>query len=228
MDIRIGITTSFQNGEQRLDHAYVQAVERAGALPVIMPMVEDISNVRHLAQLIDGLVITGGPAITDGMIGDLPEDLPIPDPVRTQADAALLKAFIEAKRPILGICYGMQLLNAVHGGAIYADVERDVDGAGAHSDKRGAPSHRIDLHEATHLRKLLKAPSLFVNTRHVQAVAEIAKPFRLAARAFDGTVEAIETADGTMIGVQFHPENMGADMMPLFRHLVVRARHTGR
>ena len=209
MSVRIGITTSFEADEQRLKLAYVRAVEAVGGLPLIVPMLAEAASVRAFAELLDGLVITGGPAIEDGLVGALPEDIDRTDPVRTAADRQILEAFLEARKPILGICYGMQLLNAAAGGTLYADVERQVEGT---------------LVPGSHLHRLLGREALDVNTRHVQAIAEPGDGFRVAARAPDGTVEAIESADGTVLGVQFHPERMGAAMQPLFAHLVARAR----
>src|SRR5690606_9077879 len=224
MSIRIGITTSYNEGEQRLTHAYVTAVERAGGLPLIVPMLEDPKNVDEFVHLLDGLVITGGPAITDGLIGKLPDDIQETDAVRVESDRTVLAAFMRKRKPILGICYGMQLINATVGGTIYADVQAQIPGTLSHSEKRGADSHSILLEETSYLRRLLKNSSLEVNTRHIQAVAEVGPPCRIAARAPDGVIEAIEDEDGTILGVQFQPERMGEEMLPLFQHLIANAR----
>ena len=224
MDVRIGITTSLQEGEQRLHLAYVRAVEEAGALPLVVPMLETDAATRAFADLLDGLVITGGPAITEGLVGELPSDLPPTDPVRTRSDVRILEAFLAARKPVLGICYGMQLLNAQAGGTLYADVQRQVEGALVHSDSRGGRAHEIAVEPSSLLRDLLGVPSLEVNTRHVQVIAGLGRGLRVAATAPDGVIEAVESEDGTLLGVQFHPERMGAAMRPLFRHLVERAR----
>ena len=221
---RIGITTSLDDGEQRLHRAYVQAVEQAGGLPLIVPMLDDADAVRAFAALLDGLVVTGGPAVTLGLIGERPDDLGETDPVRLRADREMLACFRASARPVLGICYGMQLLNAEAGGTIYADVQRQLDGAAVHSDRRGATTHPIQVHAGTHLRDLLGCDTVDVNTRHVQALARVGDGYRVAATAPDGVIEAIESEDGRVLGVQFHPERMGAEVRPLFAHLVAAAR----
>ncbi len=222
--IRIGITTSLEEQEQRLDHSYVRAVEQAGGLPLIVPMLDGDVATSAFAALLDGLVLTGGPAVTEGLIGVLPDDISETDPVRLRSDRRMLAAFLAVRKPVLGICYGMQLLNAHAGGTIYADVQRQQAGALVHSGKRGATTHPIRLAEGSHLHALLKTEAIAVNTRHIQAVAALGAGFRVAATAPDGVVEAIENEDGTLLGVQFHPERMGEAMLPLFRHLVEKAR----
>ncbi len=228
---RIGITTSLHvedpacgDGEQRLDRRYVLAVERAGGLPRVVPMLETDAAADAFAALLDGLVVTGGPAVTDGLVGTLPPDLDAADPVRLASDRRLLSLFLEKRRPALGICYGMQLANALAGGTLYGDVEREHAGALVHSQKRGGTTHAVRVAEGTHLRRLLGTAELTVNTRHLQAVASPGLGLRVAAVAPDGVIEALESADGRFVGVQFHPERMEAEAAPLFRHLVEAAR----
>ncbi|MEP0546147.1 MAG: gamma-glutamyl-gamma-aminobutyrate hydrolase family protein [Rhodothermales bacterium] len=220
----IGITTSLNDGEQRLDRRYVLAVERAGGLPLIVPMVESEEAANAVAALLDGLVITGGPAIVQGLNGALPDDIEETDPARLASDTHMLNAFLAAQRPVLGICYGMQLANAAAGGTLYADVQAQFDGSAAHSQKRGASDHPVAVEPGTHLHRVLHRDQFTVNTRHIQAIDAPGRGFRVAARAPDGVVEAVESEDGVVLGVQWHPERMGEAMAPLFRHLVDRAR----
>jgi putative glutamine amidotransferase len=228
---RIGITTSLNvedpvcgEGEQRLDRRHVQAVERAGGLPLIVPMLDTDEAAGAFAALLDGLVVTGGPAVTDGLLGPLPDGLYATDPVRLASDRRLLSLFLEHRRPTLGICYGMQLASALRGGTIYGDVQAERAGSLVHSQKRGGTEHPVRVAPGTHLRRLFGTAELTVNTRHLQAVAEPGAGLRVAAVAPDGVIEALESEDGAFLGVQFHPERMGAAAEPLFRHLVEAAR----
>ncbi len=221
---RIGITTSYENDEQRLAHAYVDAVAEAGGLPLIVPMVKDAARVSALVELLDGLVVTGGPAVTQGLVGEVPPDLGACPALRSEADTLLLDACLAAEMPVLGICYGMQLLNARRGGTLYADVEKQHAGAAVHARQRGATEHPVQAVPGTVFADLFGTQSFEVNTRHVQAVATVGEGLWASAFAPDGVIEALEGEGGRLLGVQFHPEGMGAAMQPLFRHFIRQAR----
>jgi putative glutamine amidotransferase len=225
----IGITTSLTTDargcpEQRLDLAYVHAVEAAGGLPVLVPMLATDAAREAFAGMLDGLIVSGGPAVTRGMIGERPADLNETDPLRTASDERLLAAFLDARRPVLGICYGMQLASALRGGTIWADAERDRPDTAVHGAGRGGPDHDVLVAEGTRLRRIFGTATVRVGTRHVQALRTVGEGFTVAAVAPDGVVEAVETPDGAFVGVQFHPESLGAPHDALFRDLVERAR----
>jgi putative glutamine amidotransferase len=216
----IGITTSWDDGTQRLDRRYVTAVERAGGLPLPLPLLDTDAARAAMVERLDGLVIIGGPAVTEGLVGQLPEELDPPSDERAAADRAWLERCWTAGFPILGICYGMQLLNAMAGGTIYGDVEARHDGARTHSQKRGGTTHPVTLDPNSRLYDLLGVETVTVNTRHLQALASVGEGFTVAATAPDGVIEAVEHENGRIFGVQFHPERMGNAMAPLFRALV--------
>ncbi|MBL7977792.1 MAG: gamma-glutamyl-gamma-aminobutyrate hydrolase family protein [Bacteroidetes Order II. Incertae sedis bacterium] len=220
----IGITTSFQSDEQQLAWVYIQAVAEAGGLPWIVPILEDEYWVQELSDKLDGLVITGGPAISDGLVGQLPEDLSETHPVRREWDKRFVQYFSGTGKPILGICYGMQLLNMLAGGTIYADVQKQLPGAGLHSNRRGADRHLLTIQSDSRLSRELGKTVCEVNTRHIQAIAHIGDGYNAVAFAPDGVVEAIEHVEKPILGVQFHPERAPDDTRTLFMNLVNHAR----
>ena len=222
MNPLIGITTSLESGQQRLDLDYVQCVEIAGGVPVLLPMVQDAGMAEQVCASLAGLLIPGGPGITMNMAGSLPEALPPVDARRWHSDVFYWKAAGTRNLPVLGICYGMQLMNVLCGGTLYADVERQHPGAMVHSEKRGAKTHPVKVKPDSYLNRLVRTSELQVNSRHLQAVEHPGAGLEVSARSPDGVIEAIESPDGRYLGVQFHPEKI--PLRPLFSHLVTCAK----
>jgi len=190
------------------DAAYARAVSEAGGIPVYLPQQDDAAA---LADRIDGLLLPGGGdfapqrAYPDGVAFDLV-------PERQLAfDRALLAAVLERDRPVLGICYGMQLFALHCGGALHFDVASDVPGASEHRLRDPGARHAVRVEPATQLRSALGAQEVAVNSRHHQAVADPGRA-RVTARSADGIAEAVELPDAHFaLGVQWHPESMDAE-----------------
>lgn len=231
---RIGITTSVSPDpdtdgnplRQLLDLRYVRAVEAAGGLPLPVPVLASDEAAEDFAALLDGLVVIGGPAVERGMVGERPDDLDPTDPARTASDERILRFFLrnDETRPVLGICYGMQLMCALRGGRIWADVEAQQPGTLVHSGGRGGVPHPVDTVTGSAARALF-GERFRSNTHHVQAV-DPERPgdgLAVSGRAPDGVVEVVESGDGRLVGVQFHPERMAEVGAPVFRSLVERA-----
>lgn len=222
----IGITTSLTETAQVLQRRYVDAVERAGGVPVVVAQTTAPEAQRPLLDVLGGLVITGGPGIVEGLVGQLPDDLPAVDMHRWQSDCAAFDALQERNRPMLGICYGMQFINARLGGTLYADVQAQL-GVVPHSPKRTEGrdiSHDIDLSEGSALAEIIGAVRVPANSFHLQAVERVGRGLQVSAHSDDGLIEAIEGEGGRLVGVQFHPEAMpGTAWDRLFEHLVARA-----
>lgn len=218
----VGITTSFEDGKYWLDHAYVSAVKDASGQSLLMPLVSTVEEAAQLCDQIHGLIIPGGPGIVVGMVGSLPAQLQAVNPRRWQSDNLILDTAVERNLPILGICYGMQLLCVRAGGSLYADVEKQVDAASVHSEKRGAQNHPVAIVLGSHLARIWESDLSMVNSRHFQAVRDAGANYTVSARGADGVIEAIERTDGMHIGVQFHPERMR--LRSLFRNLIRQAK----
>ncbi|MCY4170988.1 MAG: gamma-glutamyl-gamma-aminobutyrate hydrolase family protein [Bacteroidetes bacterium] len=218
----IGITTSFDGTQQCLDETYVKAIQRVLGLPILLPLVVSSYEAMELCQRIDGLVIPGGPGILKNSSGKFPEELSPVHPKRWESDNLILDVAIELNLPILGICYGMQLLCVRSGGSLYSDVEQQVEGTFVHSQKRGATNHDIEVSPDSYFSQIWESTTAEVNSRHIQAVCDAGKDYSVSARSSDGTVEAIERIDHLHIGVQFHPERMGS--ICLFKHLIKQAQ----
>ena len=206
------------------DAAYASAVAQAGGVPVYLPQQGDVAA---LVDRLDGLLVPGG--------GDFAPDRRYPASVsfdlvpgrQLAFDRALLAAALERDRPVLGICYGMQVL-AIHcGGALHFDLPTDVPSAGEHRLSDPRARHAIRVEAATRLRDVLGAEQVPVNSRHHQAVAD-AGSARVTARSADGIVEAVELPGARFaLGVQWHPESLDAPHRePLFAAFV-QACETG-
>lgn len=223
----IGITTSLnvERPHQQLDCDYVDAVAAAGGCPVPLAMTIPPDSLLPLLERLDGLVITGGPAISDGLVGELPEDIDPTPARRHEADLVCFDVMQRRQRPVLGICYGMQFLNARFGGTINADLQVHF-GAGPHTPSRNDGEqllHNIEITSGSALAEAMGSVRR-VNSFHIQSVVDPAPDLSVTARADDGIIEAFETEDGRLMGVQFHPEKMGVDGSGPFNHIVDRAR----
>jgi putative glutamine amidotransferase len=211
-----------------LKQAYADAVLAAGGLPVVLPYADDESAAFEAVELCDALVVTGGAF-------DIPPDaygaqahrlLGTLKPERTQYEQRALRAALLAKKPVLGVCGGMQLLAVELGGTLYQDIRDELPEALDHEQKVDprTPGHPARVEPGTRLATIVGRERIDVNSTHHQAVRETGRA-RVCAVAPDGVIEAIELADSFVIGVQWHPELLpGPEHLALYRALVQAAR----
>ena len=190
------------SGASTLNTTYTDAVARAGGIPVIFPTVADSALAAALVRRVDGVIFSGGPDVDPSHYGEAfwNETVEV-DTLRDASDLLLARAALAARKPVMGICRGEQLLNVVLGGSLYQDIPTQVDTLVAHSGAR----HRIGVEKESVLYQLYGQDSLTVNSFHHQAVKGVAPGIRVTAHADDGIVEAYEYGD-RLIAFQFHPE----------------------
>jgi anthranilate synthase component 2/putative glutamine amidotransferase len=202
--------------------SYVHAVERAGGRPLVVPPSAD--SVEETLDLLDGIIFSGGNDIDPARYGAEPHPATdAPRHERDDAELALLTAALERDVPVLAVCRGSQVLNVALGGDLVQHLP-EVVGHEGHKHTPGVfADHGVEVLPGTKLRALVgdHAP---VKSHHHQGYGRLGDGLREAARADDGTVEAIEDpARRFALGVLWHPE-AGEDAA-LFEALVEEARH---
>jgi len=232
----IGITGNYTEQACKLAEGYYKSVVAAGGVPVIIPPVSDPDVILNTLCRLDGLILSGGGDHNPLWVGEQPSpklgdvcgerDLP---------ELLITQLAYNRQLPILGICRGIQTLAVALGGHVAQDIGDIQEVKHSQSADRTTPTHTVTIEQDSTLYRLYQESSLpssfegtggrlFVNSFHHQAVSDAGPKFRVVARATDGIIEAIESAEHkSILGVQWHPECL-ADGLPLFRWLVGEAR----
>lgn len=214
-----------------LSNRYADAVLRAGGVPVAIPPVGGPRDLERLLGRIDGLLLTGGDDFTTERFGLGPtHPAATPVPVAKQDwDATLVRLALERELPVLGVCYGMQLLGLVAGARLHQHLPEDRPGGRRHWDDA---RHEVRFEAGSKLARLTGVERLEIVSRHHQALADAPAPWVVTARDDEGLIEGIERADRPFaVGVQWHPElaSQGDPGNGLLRGLVFAAgAHAGR
>lgn len=229
----IGVTTSHSQSASGLSlitltEAYVQALLRAGATPLLIPLGLSSEHLSNLLPRLDGILFTGGgdihPERYASSMHPLVSEI---DPDRDQVELGLFENTLQARLPFMGICRGLQLVNVGLGGTLYEDILDQHPGAQRHQFSGEHPrnflAHWVNIQEDSRLAEIVQAGSARVNSLHHQGIARLAPGLRPVAFAPDGIIEAVEL-QGYPFGmaVQWHPEWLPEDpaMAALFRAFV--------
>lgn len=203
-------------GRQRdyVNRDYLRSITANGGVPLVLPVTTDETTIARYVTLIDGLLLCGGADVAPATYGEEPQPkLGGIDPERDQYEMALIRATHAADKPVLGICRGLQILNACYGGSLYQDMSYLPAGQGTLKHMQGQlaayGSHQVTVTPQSTLATYLGTTKLAVNSFHHQALKQVADGFQTVAQSSDQVVEAIESTDGALqLGVQWHPEMM--------------------
>jgi putative glutamine amidotransferase len=196
------------------NQTYIDAVVRAGAVPLLLPNVADLTRLRATYEHLDGLLLSGGGDIDPARYGEpVHEKCGRIDSDRDEVELALTRWATEDGKPLLAVCRGIQILNVALGGSLYQDIESQVAGALGHTWYPDHPrthlAHAVDVAPATYLAQILESSSLAVNSLHHQAIKDLAPSLLVAARSSDQIIEAVEIEGHPYaLGVQWHPEDL--------------------
>lgn len=199
---------------------YLRGVEEAGGIPLILPPRADHSGVSALLDRLDGLLFTGGQDVDPALYGQKPEDgCDALCPERDRLETAVLPLALERDLPVLGICRGLQLINAALGGTLWQDLPSQRPDGIPHrvNGTENDLAHSVTLTPGTPLAELLKTARLEVNSHHHQAIRALSPRLQPMAVSPDGLVEAAYRPGSRFFwGVQWHPE-MTLDSSPASR-----------
>lgn len=206
----------------------VEAIVKTGGLPIILPSI-DPEDVADYLPLFEGVAFLGGADVDPTFFGEEPHvRLGKTYRKRDLFEIELLKQAVAANKAILGICRGLQLINVGLGGTLYQDLSEDSTAWLKHSQAAmgNQPSHHVTVVQGSTLATLT-GDRPYVNSRHHQAIKDVAPALRVTATADDQVIEALESQDSDQIlGVQWHPENMYKhhdESRQIFQNFVNRA-----
>lgn len=215
--------------EMALGLTYLRALERAGAIPVVIPPLTQ-TPVDAVLDRSDGLCLSGGPDLDPHAYGARRHRET--GPVHAALDAfelELARAADARAMPILAICRGMQLLNVARGGTLHQHLP-DVAGTSiAHrqTEPGSRPTHWVSLDRDAKIADLLGRRRLKVNSFHHQGIDRVGERLTITGRAADGTIESVEATDRPFVlGVQWHAESLAdrPEQAAIFRAFVEHAR----
>ena len=215
----------------KLPRTYGEAVAAAGGIPLLLPATDDEETVRGALTAVSGVIISGGADIDPMLYGESERHPSVENisKLRDAMDEIVVRHVLQGDMPCLGICRGIQSLNAFAGGTLYQDVPSQFGTDVCHRQPPGSvDTHEVTISAGSRLGQILGGSVALVNSFHHQAVRDVADGFVVTVRTRDGVIEAIEKPDARFcLAVQFHPEVMApydATMRRLFEAFIAACR----
>lgn len=199
---------------QLLANDYVEAIEKAGGLPIILPVTKTTETTTEILNMLDGILFTGGTDIDPYYYHEHPKyGLQRIDIKRDKHELDLMDEVLNnTELPVLGICRGLQLLTVATGGKLYQDIRLEKKDSFNHSVphlSKHQKSHIVSITKGSILNKAFKQTELRVNSFHHQAIKKLGDGFTATMIAPDGIIEGIERKGSRFIcAVQWHPETL--------------------
>jgi len=215
---------------------YLDAVQRAGGVPVPLPPQLGRAERAELLKRVHGVLLTGGGDVDPARFGEPPHPTTADvSAARDSLEIDLTRWALEAHAPLLAICRGLQVLNVALGGSLHQDIPSEPGSPLDHSQTalggkaRSVTTHQVKVRDGSRLAEILGALDVDVNSFHHQAIKRLGRGLEDVAWAPDSIIEGVELADPGqfVVGVQWHPEELvGQDRaaLNLFAALVNRAR----
>ena len=189
---------------------YLEGIHQAGGVPVILPFTSDSDELDQLAKMCDGFLFTGGHDVSPELYSEKPvDDSVICCKDRDEMESWYLQYAINSDKPVLGICRGIQFINAFLGGTLYQDLPTQHPSEIDHHQKPpyDIPVHTVSIVKDSPLGKLLDTEQLSVNSYHHQAVKDLSQRLKAMAISTDGLIEAVFMPEHRFLwAVQWHPE----------------------
>ena len=215
----IGLSTEYEKKRRKvtIDKRYLQAVEKAGGSPLLLPVLREVYLVRDGLRRIDGLILIGADDYSPKLYGGKNHPkIDLTSPERERFDLELARQALRLRIPILGICGGLQLVNIVRGGSLAPHVSGHSHGA----------RHYVEVKPGSRLFSILKQRKVKVYSSHHQVVDRPGRGLKPVAFSPEGYIEALEDQNHPfLVLVQWHPERMPTlSAHRLFTALVKEAR----
>lgn len=192
---------------------YLDGLYEAGAIPVIMPLRIGKEELRQLDAQFDGYLLTGGHDVNPRLYNAKKTALcGVVCQERDELERQVFELAWQQDKPVLGICRGIQLLNALQGGTLYQDLEAEYPGKSRMADHHMLPPydrtvHMVEIEKDSPLYDTVGCTQMGVNSYHHQAVRELGRGLKVMARAEDGLIEGVWAPEKHFIwGIQWHPE----------------------